>query len=220
MNDIIFTSLKCSNPDLIGSGSTLITENKELIIKNEDDEVRFQHRGWLFHDKLSEFSKQSPSEIFHVTAYNATDIDESTEWEMELLNGDFEQIGAKPVYHVWDNQKENIDVSIRRSFENKVSEFLQEYPPHNILPKNFKEQDDLDAQYMKDGLKVFLTFQYEDQSYRITADNESGYVIEAKYENKENENLDRVLLQLKILKLEIEELRKTPDDTEYYNLPF
>jgi hypothetical protein len=89
MNENSTTTISCSDPDLISADSVFIKENVKLLSKYEENNVEFEHEGWEFHYKLSEFSIKHPSETFHVIDIEEIDLASSVEYTLDLKNGNY-----------------------------------------------------------------------------------------------------------------------------------
>jgi hypothetical protein len=199
MNGPIFTTLSCSNPDLIASGSTFINNNKEQIISSAEDEVEFKHYCGDLFDELKEISNYHPNDRFHLNVFDYLDIHNCVEWELILDNGEFEQLSSKPKYLLSGKKTVEVDSTIKEEFENKIYKFLEKYPPHTLLPKGENNDSDGAPQYHDGDMSVYLTFKWKNKKYEISAKNEFGYLVETKYELRKDNGTEGGVIQVGFL---------------------
>jgi hypothetical protein len=220
MNDKNKTRISCTNPDLIGTGSDFVTDNKDQLIKYEENNVEFEHLGWEFHHQLMDYSMLHPEETFHMNVDEALNFFSSVDYTLELKDGDYERVDAKPNYYVMEQVDGSIDFVKRSIFTDKLLSFLEAFPPHKLLPQNNLTDDGLSPQCNYDGLEVFLTFKYDDLDFSVRATNESGYFISAKFHLKTDEEKKEDQVKIEESNQEFTELIKKQIDSIYYERPF
>ncbi len=214
------TNLRCSRPELIASGSTLNKKYNSNIIGCNGDAIHFLTRKFFLHEDILKLSEDNPDVTFTAITWNASEYYEQIVYTIIYSNGKYEEIGSKPNYQVSYPQLSEEATTYCNEFIDKILDFVENYPPHDLIPQMGNEDHNPSSQFRDNGLEAYLKFTWENEDHRFNAENKHWYLFEINYESKDQENLKRLRTEKDMLK----KLRKSDSgnskDQEYDVLPF
>jgi len=203
------TNLRCSQPELIASGSSFERSSYSEIIDIVKDEFHYLTRAGDIHKDLQELSKQHPDVVFSARTWCDSDYYDRHIYTLVYNNGEYKDVDASPGYVFAGPSEADLDKALPEEMRNKLSQFLDEIKPHTL----FSDSGD-SSQYYRNGLQAYFSFIWETEDHRFTAENKHGYMIYINYESKDKENLER-------LRADNSSLRAQLDRKDGYNdLPF
>lgn len=214
------TNLKCTKPELISPGSTFEQSTYSEIIKVVGDEFHYITRAGDIYDEILNLSKEHPDVVISARTWNVSEFFEQIEYKLIYSNGTCEEIGSEPRYQIsYPNLSEEAS-TFCDEFADKIFDFVKKNPPYKLLHPNSSRDYHPASQYRDDRFEAYLKFKWENEDHRFTAENKHWYLIEIKYESKDQENLKRLRSENEMLKKQLHSGNGNSIDSEYDELPF
>lgn len=214
MSDYSRTNLTCTRPEIIASGCTFVQASDSELIGNKGNEMHFTTHGDNMHEELLKLSIEHPGESFSARTWNDSDYYYRIIYTVTYKNGHYQEINSEPGYVFCGPSLDSVDDSLSEEFQQKILCFLKEINPPKLFSQGSEEEEFPKGQYLKDGLRAYITFERETEDHRFIAENKHGYMIEIKYQSKDKENLKRLRLDNEILRKQLNE------SDDYDNFPF
>jgi hypothetical protein len=121
------TNVKCTNPDLIASGSTFNKKWGKFLLVIESDFTQYYCGGDYFNDALFQLSLEYPLETFTGVTWNDSDYYDCMKFTLVIKNGKYKQVKREPcyLYGIRINKYE-IPEGLLRDFKNTLKGTFKE----------------------------------------------------------------------------------------------
>jgi len=179
------TNLRCTNPDLITSGSTFNKKWEKFLLGFENGFTQYYCGGEYFNDALFQLSQEYPLETFTGVTWNDSDYYDCMKFTLVIKNGDYKQIKCEPCYlYGIRMNKYEIPEGLFERFQKHIERYIERIDLVHRDPNKGEVFDFLNDKEDLDGFRSYYTITWENDKHKFTATRRFTSQIMVEYQKK------------------------------------
>jgi hypothetical protein len=164
------TKVKCTNPELLFTGSTFNKEWKDFILDVKDGVTEYYCRKDYLNDAIIELSKQHPEVTFTGVTWTDDDYYDSIDFTYIVKNGDLKVVKEEPHYqylcpYIEDDEYDRLAIK----FLDHVNQYLVRIDLIHAEPDEEAVFDFLNDKTDAEGFRSYYTITWENDYHKFTA---------------------------------------------------
>lgn len=181
------TNVICTNPCLIGSGSTFNQQWADCILEIKSGSTSYYCSKEYLNDAIIELSKKHPEETFTGVTWNDSDFETCIKYTLIIKNGEYEVVKMEPEYQVFfpvieDNEYKRLS----SRFRDHIALYLKRLDILKNDPIDGYKIDILNDKKDSDGFKSYFVIIWENGEHRFTATKRFISQVVVGYEKKQS----------------------------------
>jgi hypothetical protein len=187
----IGTKVKCSNPELLHSGSTFNNEWKDFLFDVKDGVTEYFCRNDYLNEAIIELSLQHPDVTFTGVTWIDDDYYDSIDYTYIVKNGDFKIAKKEPHYNFMYQPLENDEYKpLLKKFIKQIFQYLERIDVIHEDPNDSTVFDFLNDKADKDGFQSYFTITWENDIHKFTATKRFTSLIIIDYQRKTKRDIN------------------------------
>ena len=182
------TDVRCTNPDLISSGSTFNKKCEEFILSIESGTSKYYCIGQDFNDALFQYSREYPRETFTGVTWNDSDYYDCIKFTLVIKNGEYKQVKCEPCY-LYGLRMNGYEIpkGLFERFKKHLKRYIERIDLVHPDPIKGEVFDFLNDKEDQDGFRLYYTITWENDKHKFTATKRFISFIMVEYQKKDSE---------------------------------